>query len=91
MKLLVILLSVAILASTFPATAWANGDRPTPVQERSYAERESDAPALENFRGGMHEIVFILVVVAAVAIVLILVSAPFHTHHHGCGHDVIRP
>ena len=80
MKPFLILLSVALLAVTVPAGAWA-----APQEEPGYAEREAQAPGLENFTGGIHELIIAIIFIAVVATVVYFVFF-HHVHHHGCGH-----
>ena len=73
--MIVALLATALLAYGLPPV-WGQDAGATAAEERDYGQRDAGSKGLEDFTGGLHHVVFIVVVVAAVAACVWLVIWP---------------
>jgi hypothetical protein len=76
MKGMTLTLATCLLLAPLAREARADGDRATPQEERDYASREADAPALAGFRGGCmsEEMMWFMVATAPIWIALLPVG-----------------
>lgn len=78
MKPFNVVLALCLLGGTVPLDVLAA----SPQEERDYAEREAQSPALADFEGGIHEILIFLVVVAAIAFLVYWIFIRPSEHYH---------
>ena len=58
-----------------------------PADETGYAQRESEARSLEEFRGGWHGVIITVAVIAAIVFLVVFFVDGAHAHYYGCGHE----